>query len=120
MRLIDVIELILGCSDPVYSTNEISIEARLKALKNGWVAKSEYPAPYCGRKGRIDLFLAMGSVTAGIEVDNVNVKLKSIEKLRLLDVTYKIVAVAYGSLPELPTGMDAVISLKEKKFKIAN
>ena len=118
MTLADVIAVILDCADPVYSTNEISTEAKLKALRLGWDARTEYPAPYLGRKGRIDLLLSYGSTMVGIEVDNVSVKKKSIEKLKLLDITYRVVVVAYGDLPEIPDGMDAVVSLKSKDFKI--
>lgn len=116
MKIQEVIDLILDSSESFKVTNDISATAASKAEALGWFAKKEFPAPYRGRAGRIDLFLNHEGVSVGVEVDRKSMKKKSIEKLRLLDLRYKILVVAYDDVKYLPDGIDAVLSLSTRRM----
>ena len=116
MKLSEVIELILSCRKQKSCTNEIANEAHNKAEALGWFSKKEFPAPYRNRNGRIDLFVNSDGKSAGIEVDRKSFKKKSIEKLRLLDVSYRILVVADEDVKFVPSGIDAVISISHRTF----
>lgn len=120
MKIQEVIELILESAKTFKVTNDISATAAVKAEQLGWFAKKEFPAPYRDRAGRIDLFLSHEGVSVGIEVDRKTMKKKSIEKLRLLDIRYKILVVAYDDVCYLPDGIDAALSITTGRRLLRN
>ena len=119
MKLSDVIELILSCKRQKACTNEIANEAHKKAEPLGWFSKKEFPAPYRNRNGRIDLFLNNEGKSVGIEVDRKSFKKKSIEKLRLLDVSYRVLVIADEDVKFVPSGIDAAVSISHQTFVLA-
>lgn len=79
----------------------------------GWVTSREVPSPYGDHDGRVDLVTQSPLGSIGIEIDDVTPRYKSFEKLRNLDVAYRVLALRNaGGIFEPPDGIDAIVGLR--------
>lgn len=95
------------------SAGNLHVKVRYSLGEAGFQVKSEAPAPYPDRNGRVDLLLASGDFTCAIELDYLTPRDKSIEKLRRLNVSKKIIVLRASSKDLSIPGIDHVIGLKQ-------
>lgn len=110
----DVIQLAFDADDRYLESNTVADVMHYAAIRKGWQSKREAPAPTKGRKGRVDLLISHEGYTVAVEVDDRAIKGKSVEKLLSLDVDARVCVIARGDMDDIPNGIDAVVSIRER------